>query len=404
MKISLNGNEFTAYDTPCADVCVFETEQDSVRVSIDDKYKVTSVRPLGLNVSACNQFTVGTGKKAIVEFENHKPLFIFTYTKETVDKDDYTYYFEKGVHNVPDIVLNSGESIYLESGCVLKTHIFADDAENIRICGRGIIDTTEIGAKKHRMIKLIECNNLSVCDVTLIGAIDWSLVPIHCENVTVNSVNIVTWEVNGDGVDIVGCKNVSVKNCFMHCADDCVAIKANDYDDDRGCNNCDNITIEKCIFWNTRPGNAMEIGFETRCDEISNVAFCDCDVIHCEYEGYESGGVFTIHNGDRALIHNVKYENIRVENAKQKLFDFKVLLSRYSKDNERGLIRDIVAENIRVYGDDLPPSILRGTDNSHGVKNVCINGLYHNDIAKNSLLAAHIITESGSEVVFASID
>ena len=95
---------------------------------------------------------------------------------------------------------------------------------------------------------------------------------------------------------------------------------------------------------------------------------------------------------------------LRALNAKQKLFDFKVLLSRYSKDNERGLIRDIIAENIRVYGDDLPPSVLRGTDNSHGVKNVCINGLYLNDIAKNSLLAAHIITETGSEVVFASID
>lgn len=103
MKISLNGNEFTAYDTPCADVCVFETEQAAVSVSIDGKYKVASVRPLGLNVSACNQFNIDTGKKAIVEFENHKPLFIFTYTKETVDKADYTYYFEKGVHNVPDI-------------------------------------------------------------------------------------------------------------------------------------------------------------------------------------------------------------------------------------------------------------------------------------------------------------
>lgn len=400
MKIYLNNEEFIAYDTPCAYVVVFETEQDKVNISIDEEYRVVSVRPLELKISACNNFCISTGKKAIVEFDNAKPLFVFTYKKEKVDEVDYTYYFEKGVHNVPDIVLKENDSIYLEAGAVLKAHISADNADDIKICGRGIIDTAEIGAKKHRMIKLIECNNISVCDVTLIGAIDWSLVPIHCENVRVSGINIVTWEVNGDGVDIVGCKNVSVENCFMHCADDCVAVKANDYDDDRGCNNCEDIKIKKSIFWNTRPGNAMEIGFETRCDEISNILFSDIDVIHCEYEGWESGGVFTIHNGDRALIHNVRYENIRVENAKQKLFDFKVLLSRYSKDAERGLIKDISIENIRVYGDDMPPSIFRGTDNQHGVKNVKVKGLYHNDEVKDSLLSAHFITESGSEVIF----
>lgn len=400
MKIYLNNEETLTYDTPIACIAIFETEQDNVHVLIDEKYMVLSIRPLGLNLSACNDFYVNTDKKAIVEFKNHKPLFIFTYKKETVDKVDYTYYFEKGVHNVPDIVLKENESIYLEAGAVLKAHISADNSDGISISGRGIIDTTEIGAKKHRMIKLIECNNISVCDITLIGAIDWSLVPIHCENVRVSGINIITWEVNGDGVDIVGCKNVSVSDCFLHCADDCIAVKANDYDDDRGCNNCEDIKIEKCIFWNTQPGNAMEIGFETRCDEISNILFSDLDVIHCEYEGWESGGVFTIHNGDRALIHNVKYVNIRVENAKQKLFDFKVLLSRYSKDEIRGFIKDIIAENIYFYGEHMPPSIFRGTDNQHGVKNVKIKGLYHNDKAKNSLLSSHFITESGSEVIF----
>lgn len=400
MIISLNNENFITYETPCAYLAILETAEDSVRVLIDEQYKVLSVRPLGLKISACNDFSVLTGKKAIGEFQSGKPLFIFTYKKEKVNKADYTYYFTKGEHNLKDIVLNAGESVYLEAGAVLKAHISADNANGIKICGRGIIDTTEIGSKKHRMIKLIECDNLVVSDVTLVGAIDWSLVPIHCENVSVSGINIITWEVNGDGIDIVGCKDVLVMDSFMYCADDCIAVKATDYDDERGCNNCENIRIERCIFWNTRPGNAMEIGFETRCDEIKNIAFCDCDVLHCEFEGWESGGVFTIHNGDRAVIHNVKYENIRVENAMQKLFDFKVLNSRYSKDLERGFIKDIEVLNIKVYGEHLPPSIFRGTDNQHGVKNVRIKGLHHNDNEVNSLLSARFITESGSGVTF----
>lgn len=400
MNVFLNEACVSAYNTPCANIVIFEAEQDNTHIFIDKEYKISSVRPLGLKIPVCNDFFFETGKKVIIEFENEKPLFIFTYKKESVNKSDYTYYFETGVHSVADIVLENNDSIYLEAGAVLKAHISADNADNIKICGRGIIDTTEIGSKTHRMIRLIECNNINVSDVTLIGAIDWALVPIACENVKVCGINIITWEVNGDGIDLVGCKNVYIYDCFLHCADDCIVIKATARDDIRGCRNSENIRVEKCALWNTRPGNALEIGFGTKCEEIHNITFSDCDVLHCEYEGWEAGGVMTIHNSDRATVHNITYENIRVENAEHKLFDFKVILSKYSTDNERGYIKDINIRNVYVYGECLPPSILRGNDNQHGVKNVRINGLYHNDKKISSKLSGHFITESGSEVIF----
>ena len=399
--LKINNQSVEIYKTPGSYIAVFESDCNIAEVEISADLKVKSVRPLSLNITACNCFCVETGKKVVVELDGSQPLFIFTYKKQIVNKNDYTYYFAKGVHTFKnDIVLNKGESIYLELGAILKAHIFADNANDVRIEGRGIIDTSEIGAKKHRMIKLIECDNFLIKDVTFLGAIDWTLVPIKCNGGEINGANIVTWEVNGDGIDVVGCKSISVSNCFIYATDDCVSIKATDYDDIRGCNNCENIRIEKSVFWNTKPGNAVEIGFETRCDEIKNITFFDCDVVHCEFESWESGGVFTIHNGDRAKISNITYENFRVENAEQKIFDFKVLFSRYSKDKTRGFISDILIKNIYVYGDELPPSIMRGTDNTRGIKNVVIDGLYHNDKKKNSLLSAHIITESGSSVEF----
>ena len=114
------------------------------------------------------------------------------------------------------------------------------------------------------------------------------------------------------------------------------------------------------IYWNTEFGNALEIGYETRCDEISDVVFRNCEVVHCEYEGNQSGGVLTIHNADRAWIHDIYYENIRIEDAQEKFIDIKTLDSKYSRDRSRGMIQDIHFKNIEITGENFPVSIVRG--------------------------------------------
>lgn len=76
--------------------------------------------------------------------------------------------------------------------------------------------------------------------------------------------------------------------------------------------------------------NPLETNVPDKADK--NVTFRNCDLIHVE--GPE--GTFTIHNGDRAVVKNVLYEDIRVENSQGWLIDFKILFSQYSKDKERG--------------------------------------------------------------------
>jgi len=38
----------------------------------------------------------------------------------------------------------------------------------------------------------------------------------------------------GDGIDVVGSEDVSISNCFVRSNDDCVAIKAVDYQHEAG--------------------------------------------------------------------------------------------------------------------------------------------------------------------------
>ncbi|NJK86230.1 MAG: hypothetical protein HC906_09920 [Bacteroidales bacterium] len=117
-------------------------------------------------------------------------------------------------------------------------------------------------------------------------------------------------------------------------------------------------------------GQALEIGHELRTSTIKNVRFIDCDILGVH--GY--GGVFGIHNADRATVTDILYENIRVEHHYNKLIDMKVVKSMWGKDEERGQIRNIVFRNIDVaisqYNPGYSPSLIGGFDSKHTVENV----------------------------------
>jgi hypothetical protein len=164
--------------------------------------------------------------------------------------------------------------------------------------------------------------------------------------------------------------------------DDCIAVKAivgGDYAfaDSDPARDVFNVRVERCIFWNDRAGNVMEIGFETRCDSIRDVVFRDIDVIAAH--GY--GGVFTIHNGDRAVVHDVLYEDIRVEHMYDRMVDFQVLHSRYSKDAERGRIRNVTLRRVRTLPDQYNTlNLIGGYDESHTVEGICFDDVRIGDV------------------------
>ena len=71
----------------------------------------------------------------------------------------------------------------------------------------------------------------------------------------------------------------------------------------------------------------MEIGFDLRRPQVKNIVLRDCDIIRVE-----RGAVFSVHNGDFASVEDIRFENIRVEDARDKLLDLRVGLSIYSQD------------------------------------------------------------------------
>jgi hypothetical protein len=176
----------------------------------------------------------------------------------------------------------------------------------------------------------------------VLGSYGWTIVPWNCRDVQLTNVKVFSWRDNDDGLDICSSRNVTVDRCFFRTKDDCIAIKAPrkeyfpagkppansssparvEYDFD-----VDTVVVQRSVFWNAEWGNALEIGFELRTPQVKNILWRDCDIIRVE-----RGAVFSVHNGDFASVEDVWFENIRVEDARDKLLDLHVGLSIYSQD------------------------------------------------------------------------
>jgi hypothetical protein len=199
---------------------------------------------------------------------------------------------------------------------------------------------------------------------------------------------------------VVRSTKVKIENCFIRTKDDCVVIKAHlDYLKSEP---VDDVVVENCTFWNASWGNAIEIGFELNASEIKNIVFRNIDIIHVE-----AGAAMSIHNAGSGHVKNITFENIRIEDARQKLFDFAIFRSQYSEDGTsdpeerkrlylngawdgvlkvpasdhtahakfRGNISDIVLKNISVTDGLFPYSVFYGYDPQHNIRNVTIDNL-----------------------------
>lgn len=322
-----NGQEQTVYHTDSFDYAIVVRRDDapvSVEVCVSDSFKKAVLRPQSLEIPFDREenhirFSLPYKAKVSLELDNDlkRPLLILSSCYVAPRSKGETYYFRKGqIYNVGNLELKSGESAYLEEGCVVCGRIYSNMADNVRVSGNGIL----YGGVWHKpdenggrlMVSFYLGKHILVEGISVVDNGVWNVVPGACRDVIIRDVNIMSRLVTGDGIDIVGCEEVLVEDCFIRACDDCVCIKACALPGPAACCNVRDIKVRRCVLWNAEPGNALEIGYELRCNEVSDVVFEDCDIIHCEYEGNQSGGVLTIHNADRAKVHNVRYENIRI--------------------------------------------------------------------------------------------
>ncbi len=385
-ELEVNGQKVYVYNTKSAALAYFSfSGKVNIKVTFLSPVYNFDIRPKSRNIIgevSRNEIKFSLDNPANLSVEINKnikrPLFIFANPLEEKIPDKTSSnvrFFEGGKIHTPGIVtLKSNETVYIAGGAIVRGSFKTDKGENIKIMGRGIIDNSMYQSQEARPIEVSESKNVLLEGFIITDAKHWCCGAYASSNITYRNLKIVSDNDVDDGIDIVGSQNVLVDNCFIKTKDDCIAIKSGVkyFTKFESGFNVNNIVIQNSVMWNGIWGNGLEIGFETRADTIQNITFKNCDLIHVE--GPE--GTFTIHNGDRALVKNVLYENIRVEDSKGWLIDFKILKSRYSKDTTRGRIEDIRFKNIYVEGEHFPSSQLLGFSDSYNIQNVTIENFY----------------------------
>lgn len=354
----------------------------------------------------------------------HHALHLFADPPETeVPKSDGAgvRYFGPGVHRPGKIQLKSGETLYIAGGAVVYTAVEARGASGVRILGRGIIDTSEYERDRGGgCIRLTDCSDVKIQGVILRDPDVWCLSAFGCRNVEIDNVKLVgLWRYNADGIDLCNSQNVVIGNSFVRAFDDAIVLKGLNWG--RGGFHerpVRNVRVHDLVIW-CDWGRALEIGAETSAPEIADVQFRDCDIIRTTHIAMD------IQCGDRALVHDIRYENIRVETDDvcptprlQRSRDERyvanpndpyvpnllvIVIARnfYSQDSERGNVRDVTYTNVFVASRRAPRSFFNGLDPHHTVQQVRIDNLRLNGKPASSPAEANLsVGQYASDVRF----
>ena len=287
-------------------------------------------------------------------------------------------YLPPGNYLTGTISLRSNVTLHLEAGAVIRGSgsrqdysrgclIYAEDAANTAIRGRGAIDGngpafwkreggrwTIGGWRPGNMLQFVRCENLMLEDITLQTSPAWTVHPIDCDRVTIRGISIVnglTPEDHGpntDGIDPDGCTRVRISDCYIQSGDDSIVLKITRRAG--GSRVCRDITVTNCVMV-TRE-TALKIGSETY-GEFRNITFSNCVV-------RDAGCGVGLWMRDGGLIDGWRVNNISMtlSDGGQPIYMTSFPRSRLSeagtpaeKEGPPGTVRNISVSNVTASAD-----------------------------------------------------
>lgn len=373
------------YQRKANGVCLFELDgKVELTVKPNTTIDYTSVvRPLSSKVTpiadiANNQIkmTIKSAGEYVLEI-NANPydaihFFVSEYDENGVgsyDGYDNVMVFDAGLHTAENdgrinaaknnlITITSNTLVYLADGAVVRGRFKADNAQNIAIAGRGIIDGSAFVRDATRNlvtvpIELNYCQNVLLKDFFILDPAGWSISAYFNQNAAIDNLKIITSRSNGDGISVQSCKDVTVDGCFVRTWDDSLVVKNYPRWDNRNIyGETENVTFKNCTLW-TDLAQSMELGYETVGEKFQNVTFENITVLHAMHLA-----ALSIHNANNADIKDIVFKNITIEDGKKAaegvgLIDFRVLYSstwsdQHTSPTALGNVTGVSVENVNV--------------------------------------------------------
>jgi hypothetical protein len=252
--------------------------------------------------------------------------------------------FYPGAYVTGSIYLMSNVTLHIEQGATLlgstnpwdyvkdpyvgwNAMIFAVKQENVGITGKGVINGRGF-TTANNMIKYIqkglfndplkydrpnetnrpeniyfrECTHVVIQDVTMKDPASWNQTYDQCKDVLVERIRVDSksyW--NNDGIDIVDCDGVVIKDSFFDAADDAICLKSHDANAI-----CQNVTVENCTVRSSASG--LKFGTASR-GGFRNIRVSGLTV----YDTFRSAITFAAVDGGQ--IENIVVDGVRSINT-----------------------------------------------------------------------------------------
>lgn len=218
--------------------------------------------------------------------------------------------------------------------------IYADQAENISITGKGTIDcnghnfvrpktgdswtgwwyerTLPNRKSVPRAVFFAGCRNVTVRDVTMTNQpAGWSYWVHDCDSVTFSGCRIIAdvHYPNNDGIHVNCSRDVLIENCDIQTGDDAIVLRANSRSLKEN-KVCERVTVRDCSLrsWSS----AVRLGWT--CDGVirnatfSNIHMYDCsNGISCFLPDKEDVVQTNDFGREATLVENIVFDNIRMD-------------------------------------------------------------------------------------------
>lgn len=317
---------------------------------------VLSTRAIQKAIDEC---TAGGGGRVIIPSGRFK-------TGTIIIKSNVGIHLEHGAvlygsKNLADYLPLKPEYVSLRTQEATVQLIYAENAQNISITGYGEIDGqgssfkkmswNDEGITRPHLLRFITCTHVRVENITLRNSGCWMQHYLACEGVQLKGLTIFNRNnYNNDGIDIDGCRNVTISDIITDSDDDGITLKSTSP------RPCENITITNCII--SSRCNAIKMGTESN-GGFRNVAISNCvirpsQMLAPSFFGNTLGtSGISLEIVDGGTMQGVTISNIQIEGAESPIFIRLANRGRpYKKDMEishTGTLQDVSINQVRIY-------------------------------------------------------
>ena len=357
------------------------------------------IRPLSAGIEPTVEgnslsFTITKPCKLSIEPDGRiEPLILFANAPEInppSEEDKNVIYFGPGIHKPEKIELNTGQTLYIAGGAVVKGGV-AVSGDNIKIKGRGILCGNDWPWRNGpgSMIRINEATNVTVDGIILRGSWGWTIPIYNSDSVSITNIKLVcSKNPNDDGINPCNSQRVYIRDCFIRTDDDCIAMKGIKFGSDN--DNVEYITVENCLLWGDR-ARIFLLGHESRAKYMRHIVLRNLDILHFNMTP------FLFEPGEEMTIEDVTVENVTAYSdhppqGGARTFDFirlRPTVNQYMRNKVPGKISDVHFKNVSLTGKEKEGKYgiwVKGADREHKVTDVSFENMswYNHMLGENS--------------------